>query len=109
MGTIQRNIIANTSSKTLLHRVLHGQAPRNEPVQQICVSKSQNTKLIFFFSPLRLIHCRTSSALCAQCACVSCSAQSVGRRSVPEVLDVVLYSAEAQSVGQGLVVGQSLS
>lgn len=27
---------------------------------------------------------------------------------VPEVLDVVLDSAEVQSVGQGLVVGQSL-
>lgn len=27
---------------------------------------------------------------------------------IPEVLDVVLHSAEVQSVGQGLVVGQSL-
>lgn len=27
---------------------------------------------------------------------------------VPEVLDVVLHIAEVQSVGQGLVVGQSL-
>lgn len=80
----------------------------------MCVSKAQNTKEFFFshwglFPIERAAHFVHSVPASAGESSLLEKKDHPCRRSVPEVLDVVLYSAEAQSVGQGLVVGQSLS